>query len=92
MITAEFYQTVADIIDSSQLRGEDIVFYIDKMAVDLDNSEIEVDDKDRKILDSQIVITSDVMEKRHNTYTTQVLDFVFVLDNWPYLFSISAAI
>ena len=82
MITAEFYQTVSDLIDSSQLRGEDIVFYIDKMAVDLDNSEIGVDDKDREILDSQILITSDVMEKRHNTYTTQVLNFVFVLQQY----------
>ena len=48
MISAEFYQTVSDLIDSAQLRGEDIVFYIDKMAVDLDNSEILPDDKDRK--------------------------------------------
>ena len=82
MITAEFYQTVSNPIDSSQLRGEDIVFYIDKMAVDLNNSEILPDDKDREILDSQILITSDVMEKRHNTYTNQMLNFVFVLQQY----------
>ncbi len=82
MITAEFYQTVSNLIDSSQLRGEDIVFYIDKMAVDLNNSEILPDDKDREILDSQILITSDVMEKRHNTYTNQMLNFVFVLQQY----------
>ncbi len=78
----DIYKTIADLIDSSQVRGLDIVFYVDKMAVDLENSEIPSDDIERLRLESQIETTSNLLAQRHNVYTIQLLKLVEALQRY----------
>lgn len=76
------YKRVADFIDSAQRRGDDVVFYVDKMATDLDNSEIPSTDNERLRLEEQISATSTLLSERHIAYTPAMLDFVFALQKY----------
>ncbi len=90
MIPEDVYQIIADLIDSAQLRGVDMVFYVDKMAVDIADSEIPAGDINRKRLEDQISKTSVVLNNNHNLYTVQMTSFVFRLqkyidDTYPFI-------
>ena len=82
MISIDLYKTISDLINAAQARGEDIVSYIDQMEIDLANSEIPSVDIERQRLESQISATSNLLESRHNVYTTQMLNFVFKLQTY----------
>ena len=82
MISIDLYKTISDLINAAQARGEDIVSYIDQMETDLTNSEIPSVDIERQRLESQISATSNLLESRHNAYTTQMLNFVFKLQTY----------
>jgi hypothetical protein len=77
-----FYKTVSDLIDSAQGRGDDIVNFVLKMSIDLDNSEILEGDLDRRRLDVQIGSTSTVLAERHEEYTNVMRNFVFNLQQY----------
>lgn len=78
----DIYKIVADLIDSSQMRGGGIVSYVDRMKVDLENSEIPSEDIERLRLESQINTTSILLTQRHNVYTVQLLKFVEALQRY----------
>ena len=82
MITATKYKTITDLLDSSQDRGSDVLGYLTQMTTDLSNSEIPSESIDRQRLEDQISATSDVVDSRHNDYTTLMLDFVRVLQKY----------
>ena len=70
------YKEISDGINSAQLRGTDVVFFIEKMRTDLGNSEIPSDDNNRERLDSQINVTSNRLSLNNVSYTNQMLKFV----------------
>ena len=76
------YKTLTDLIASVIVRGEDIVSFVDKMAVDLNNSEIDSEDLNKLRLEKQITATSALLTQRHNSYTIQMLKFVTVLQRY----------
>ena len=76
------YKTLTDLIASAIVRGEDIVSFVDKMAVDLNNSEIDSEDLNKLRLEKQITATSALLTQRHNSYTIQMLKFVTVLQRY----------
>lgn len=82
MNLSDKYKTITDIISNAQDRGEDIVNYINNMTTDLSNSEINEESIDRKKLENQITVTSNVVNKRHNLYTEQLLTFVLKLQKY----------
>lgn len=73
---ARFYKIVADLINDAQARGSDIASFVDKMATDLDSSEIPSIDIHREKLDDQISSTLDSLTLNNVNYTTQMLKFV----------------
>ena len=75
----EIYKTMTDYINDAQGRGENIVYYIDKMRTDLNNSEIFSEDLNKEKLENQIISTSNLLTLRHNSYTIQMLNFVRLL-------------
>ncbi len=75
----DIYKTMTDSIDGTQDRGEYIVSFVDKMKVDLNNSEIDSEDNEKLRLEKQIDTTSSLLASRHNVYTIQMLKFVHTL-------------
>jgi len=82
MTLPELYKLIADIINDVQDRGSDIVSYVNQMTTNLSNSEIPSFDIERQRLDSQIRITSKVLERMHIDYIPQLLEFVFKLQKY----------
>jgi hypothetical protein len=82
MITITLYKTIADLIDSAQRRGEDVVSYIDKMATDMALSEIPSTDVNRLELDNQIELTSNILDAWDKKYSGQMKNFVFALQKY----------
>jgi len=82
MISATLYLTIANIIDSAQLKGVSIVAHIDQMSINLINSEIPSTDLSEMRLERQIIATSSLLDKRHDVYTPQMLGFVFRLQTY----------
>ena len=76
MEIASIYKLMTDLINDAQARGFDIVSFVDKMATDLDNSEILSTDIYREKLDDQISSTSDGLTLNNINYTIQMLKFV----------------
>jgi hypothetical protein len=76
------YKEVADLIDSAQRRGSNIVSFVDQMAIDLNNSDIQAEELDRERLDKQIKATSDILTERHSRYTVYMRNFVFQLEKY----------
>ena len=70
------YKEITDLINDAQLRGSDIVFFVDQMITDLNNSEILSVDIHRERLEAQINSTSNNLTNRNITYTPQMLKFV----------------
>ncbi len=70
------YKEITDGINDAQLRGEDIVGFVDQMTVDLSNSEISSEDIHRQRLESQIDSTSNRLSINNVTYIPQMLTFV----------------
>ena len=78
----EIYKPMTDLINDMQARGEDIIFYINKMGEDLAASEINSTSQDRLRLESQITVTYNLLSQRHNSYTSHVLKFVTILQRY----------
>ena len=78
----EWYKTVSDLINDAQVRGEDIVAFVDKMATDLNSSEIPSDDIHKEKLEAQINSTSNRLSLNNISYTTQLLNFVEALQGY----------
>jgi len=76
MKISSIYKLMTDLINDVQARGSDIVSFVDKMATDLDNSEILSTDIYREKLDDQISSTSDGLTLNNINYTIQMLKFV----------------
>ena len=79
MITITTYKKISDFINDAQARGIDIVYYIDKMAVDLALSDIPSQDANRLRLESQITTTSNLLTNTDLLYTKQMKIFVGAL-------------
>ena len=73
MQISEIYENTSDLIDSAQLRGVDIVSFVDKMRTDLNDSEIFTDDDNKEKLENYIVITSNRLSSNNVSYITQML-------------------
>jgi hypothetical protein len=82
MDIASIYKPMTDLINDAQERGSDMVFFVDKMATDLDSSEIPSTDIHREKLDNQIISTSNKLRLNNINYTTQMLKFVGVLQRY----------
>lgn len=76
MTVQEFYQKVSDLIDSSQARGDDMYYYLLKMKDILENSEINNNDLDAKMLIASIDSTINIINDYHIEYSKEVLIFV----------------
>jgi hypothetical protein len=81
-VYARMYKIVADLTNDAQERGTDIVYFVDKMATDLDSSEIPSTDIHREKLENQINSTSNVLTSNNIIYTTKMLDFVGELQGY----------
>lgn len=79
---SDFYKPVVDLIDSAQRRGSNIIDYVGQMLIDLGESEINSEDVDRQRLESQISTTYDILNTRHNEYTSAIKNFVFKLQQY----------
>lgn len=82
MLSANRYKIIADLIDSSQDRGEDIALYIENMNTTLSGSEILSTSTDRQRLESQIDATLGVMTNYHQNYTSYMTNFVLILQQY----------
>jgi len=78
----DFYKSVADLIDSAQRRGSDIIGYINQMRIDLEDSELNEEDIERQRLENQIATTYNILNARHNNYTSAIKTFVFNLQKF----------
>lgn len=76
------YKEITDLINDSQERGTDIVFFVDKMITDLDSSEIPSTDIHREKLEVQINSTSNLLSLNNVDRTPQLLKFVRVLQKY----------
>jgi hypothetical protein len=82
MISANLYKEITDLVNSAQIRGNNIVSNVNQMSIDLSNSEIPSEDIERERLESQIDATSILLTRNHNVYTVQMTSFVFNLQNY----------
>jgi len=82
MKISDNYKTITDLIDSAQLRGADIVSFIDQMGIDLSNSEIPSGDINRERLESNINVVSNRLSSNNVSYTIQLLSFVVSLQKY----------
>jgi len=73
MISAGLYKEIADLINSAQERGAELVSDIEQMETDLSNSEIPSDDIYRLALESSISTTKERMEDSHNSLTERAM-------------------
>jgi len=76
MKISENYKEISDLINDAQLRGADIVSFVNKMITDLNNSEILSGDINRGRLETQIKSTSINLINRNVSYTIQMKKFV----------------
>ena len=76
------YKTIIDLIDSAQLRGADIVSFVEQMRTDLNNSEIPSNDTNKERLESNINVTSNRLSLNNFSYTIQLLKFVGELQKY----------
>jgi len=79
MISIRIYKTIADLIDSAQRRGGDIVSNINQMSSDLNNSEIPTENNQKEILEVAIENTFSNLNSREVIYTQAMLKFVKAL-------------
>ncbi len=82
MITIIKYKRISDLINDIQVRGTDIVYYVDKMAVNIALSDIPSQDVNRLRLESQITTTSDLLTNTDLFYTRQMKIFVGALQRY----------
>ena len=82
MILITTYKRISDFINDTQVRGADIVYYVDKMGVDMALSDIPSQDSNRLRLESQIEVTSKLLTNTDLFYTRQMTIFVFSLQNY----------
>jgi hypothetical protein len=76
------YKEISDLINDAQERGSDIVSFIDKMATELNNSEIFSTDIYKEKLEKQIDNTSNRLTLNNVNYTTQLIYFVSALQKY----------
>ncbi len=74
-----FYESVSDLISTSQDRGENISTALCNMKRDLENSEVISQNIDKQWLFEGVNATYKKADLKHNTYSRVVLDFVFRL-------------
>ena len=72
----DWYKTITDLINDEQLRGLDIVSFVDNMVTNLNNSEILFEDIYRQRLEAQIISTANNLSGRNVSYTPQLVKFV----------------
>ena len=70
------YKEISDNINDAQERGADIVFFVDNIITELNDSEIPSVDIDRERLEEQINSTSDNLTGKNVDYTPKMLKFV----------------
>lgn len=76
------YEEITDNINDAWLRGDDIVAFVDQMAIDLSNSEIPSDDLNKQRLESQINVTSNRLNLNNVVYIPQLIKFVAELQKY----------
>jgi len=77
-----FYKMTADIISNSQDRGESISSDILQMRNDLENSEVDDDNIDKKWVYEETNRTYGELNIQHNNYSREVLNFVQKLQEY----------
>ncbi len=77
-----FYKMTADLISDSQDRGENISSEILQMRNDLDNSEIDDENIDKLWLYNEINRTYIEINRQHNNYSSETLNFVQKLQKY----------
>ena len=108
MIPIESYKEIADLINSSQERGQEIVAHFDQMREDIADSEVDDENIDKRWLYEEINRIYDEVDLFHNEYTSELFNFVkqlqihvttgygsvnsFLRDNGETVFSIFADI
>ena len=76
------YKNIADIISNSQDRGENISSEMLQMRNDLDNSEVDDDNIDKKWVYEEINRTYGELNTQHNNYSRETLNFVQKLQEY----------
>ena len=81
-IVVNTYKSIADLINNSQARGEDISLEMLQMRNDLDNSEVDDEDINKEWLYKEINRTYVDIEINHKVYSREIINFVSKLQNF----------
>lgn len=108
MISISLYKDIADLINSSQERGQEIVSSLYNMRQNLSNSEVSSQNVDKGWLYDEVDRTYEDVDLHHNEYIPELYNFVkklqlyitekygsvnnFLRDNGETVFSIFADI